>query len=340
MSFCYSLLTSETDTHPKRIESDWSTFCAEVLSCPEPRGNWPLYEYLAQVESKDKARKARAKKMKSGRAWCPATFGTRPNEEGSLRHDGNVLAMYAGVADIDNKIDEPLTVPDIEARLKGYTFALHTSYSHTPEKPRYRVIIPLAHPMPPADMPRLSAYFRTLFGSALDEACKNPSHVYFTPSYPPDAEEHFVCKVAEGKCFDPDRLSQYTQAGSGEGRAEQVDLKSLRVSNKIKRLIAEGMSEEYQDDRSRACAAVISAMRAAGYDSMDIVDVLMNPAHGISARPREIGLKRLLEDIKRLRAKGRAKRSGPRASKAQGKTEENDSRLIKPYTVSQYLRQS
>ena len=308
--FCYSTLASETDTLPKRVESDWATFCAEVISHPEPRGQWPLYEYLAQAESNDKDQRARAKAQKSGRAWCPATFGTCANEKGSLRHDGNVVAMYAGVADIDNKIDEPLTVPEIERRLNGHAFALHTSYSHTPEKPRYRVIIPLAHPMPPADMPRLFAYFKSLFGSALDEACKNPSHLYFTPSYPPDAEEHFTYEVTQGEYLDPDILVAPGDAGSGGSRAEQVDLGSLRVSDKIKRLIAEGMSEEYQGDRSRACAAVISAMVTADYDSTDIVDVLMNPAHGISERPREIGLKRLLEDIRRLRDKGKAKYGG------------------------------
>jgi hypothetical protein len=310
MAFCYSLLDCETDTHPKRVKSDWATFCAEVISHPEPRGEWPLYEYLSQAESKDKDQRARAKAQKSGRAWCPATFGNRTNAKGSLRHDGNVLAIYAGVADIDNKVDEPLTVPEIERRLNGYALALHTSYSHTPDKPRYRVIIPLAHPMPPADMPRLFAYFKSLFGSALDEACKNPSHLYFTPSYPPDAEGYFTHEVTQGEYLDPDILVAPSAAGSGGSRAEQVDLGSLRVSDKIKRLIAEGMSEEYQGDRSRACAAVISAMLASGYDSAEIVNVLMNPSHGISERPREIGDKRLLEDILRLRDKGKAKYGG------------------------------
>jgi hypothetical protein len=301
--FCYSTLASETDTHPKRVESNWAAFCAEVLSHPEPRGNWPLYEYLSRAESEDKDQRAQAKAQKSGPAWCPATFGTHANAKGSLRHDGNVLAMYAGVADIDNKIDEPLTIPEIQARLKGYTFALHTSYSHTPEKPRYRVIVPLARPLPPAEMPKLFAHFRGLFGSALDEACKNPSRLYFTPGCPPDAEEYFRYEVAQGECLDPDTLVAPGEASRGEESASEGSLEGLRVSDKIKRLIAEGMSEEYQDDRSRACAAVISAMLASGYDSADIVDVLMNSAHGISARPREIGYKRLLEDVQRLRKK-------------------------------------
>jgi hypothetical protein len=318
--FCYSTLVNETDTQPARVESDWPTFCAEVLSCPEPRGSWPLYEYLSQAESKDKDQRARAKAQKSGRAWCPATFGTCANAKGSLRHDGNVLAMYAGVADIDNKIDEPLTVPEIEKRLSGYAFALHTSYSHTPEKPRYRVIVPLAHPVPPATMPKLFSYFRSLFGSALDEACKNPSHLYYTPNYPPDAEEHFVYEVTQGEYLDPDTLVAPGDAWSGERSTGQADLASLRVSDKIKQLIADGMAKAYQGDRSAACAAVISAMVAAGYDSAEIIDVLMNPSHGISERPREIGYKRLFEDVKRLRTKVKAKRSRPRASRAQGKT--------------------
>jgi hypothetical protein len=115
MAFYYSLLDCETDTHPKRVESDWATFCTEVLGHPEPRGEWPLYEYLSQAESKDKDQRARAKAQKSGPAWCPATFGTHANARGSLRHDENVLALYAFVADIDNKAEQPITIPEIQA---------------------------------------------------------------------------------------------------------------------------------------------------------------------------------------------------------------------------------
>jgi hypothetical protein len=43
--FCYSTLVNETDTQPARVESE----------------------------------------MKSGRAWCPTTFGTCANEKGSPR---------------------------------------------------------------------------------------------------------------------------------------------------------------------------------------------------------------------------------------------------------------
>jgi hypothetical protein len=60
LRFCYSLLDCETDTHPKRIKSDWATFCAEVLNCPEPRGSWPLYEYLAQAHARDKTTHAQS----------------------------------------------------------------------------------------------------------------------------------------------------------------------------------------------------------------------------------------------------------------------------------------
>ena len=60
MRFCYSTLVNETDTRPARVESDWPTFCAEVLSCSGPQGNWPLYKYLAQARAQDKTTQAQS----------------------------------------------------------------------------------------------------------------------------------------------------------------------------------------------------------------------------------------------------------------------------------------
>lgn len=102
---------------------------------------WPLSR-LAQALFEPEIRQS-----KGGRGWIPATFGGSPNAKGGLRHNANVLCINALVLDIDKP---PYTLEELAARLAGYTYLCHTTHSHTPQNPRWRVILPLAYPQHPA----------------------------------------------------------------------------------------------------------------------------------------------------------------------------------------------
>lgn len=77
-----------------------------------------------------------------------ATFGTKPNENGSLRHDANIIELTGVIGDYDaEKVPMAAAVELLEkAKLKAF---LYTSASHTPDAPRWRVVCPLSKPHAP-----------------------------------------------------------------------------------------------------------------------------------------------------------------------------------------------
>lgn len=95
-----------------------------------------------------------------------ATFGDLPSRKGSLRHNGNVTAIDGIEGDHDAGT---LTPAEAAQRLQqaGIAALIYTSPSHTPERPRWRVLAPLSRSMPPEHRERLCARLQGVLGGAL-----------------------------------------------------------------------------------------------------------------------------------------------------------------------------
>jgi Protein of unknown function (DUF3631)/Bifunctional DNA primase/polymerase, N-terminal len=90
------------------------------------------------------------------------------------------------------------------------------------------------------------------------------------------------------------------QAQGGGDASPKDELDSLRVSDAIKNLVREGKP---RGQRSEALFAAIRAMIKAGHDDEEIIAVLVDPANGLSEKPRDKGLAWLTGEIKRARQK-------------------------------------
>jgi hypothetical protein len=83
---------------------------------------------------------------------CPlisiAEYGDRRTEKGCLRHAANVLRVYGVELDYDG---EKMPIEEAAALLQRANIesVLYTSPSHTPTRPRWRVLMPLSEPAPP-----------------------------------------------------------------------------------------------------------------------------------------------------------------------------------------------
>jgi hypothetical protein len=77
-----------------------------------------------------------------------AKFGNKRSDKNSLRHDQNVLEITGCELDYDN---EEIGFDNAVKAVKemGIQALLHTSASHTPEKPRWRILAPTSMPCPP-----------------------------------------------------------------------------------------------------------------------------------------------------------------------------------------------
>ncbi len=95
---------------------------------------------------------------------CPlvklASFGPQRTENGSLRHDLNVVEVFGIEGDYDAG---EMTPEQAVSRLEEFQVraTVCTSWSHTPEVPKWRVLVPLARPVEPA---RRLAYAEALNG--------------------------------------------------------------------------------------------------------------------------------------------------------------------------------
>ena len=117
-SLSFASLNSAKDNQP------------EVRAC-----TWPeLARRLTRHEVKER---------KGGAAWSPAVY-----PQGATRGNVNVQAISLLVLDFDDG-----TPPDafVESwNSKGLAFAIHSTFSTTSAKPKWRVAFPLAEPVPAA----------------------------------------------------------------------------------------------------------------------------------------------------------------------------------------------
>ena len=104
------------------------------------------------------------------KAHCPlvklARFGDSRSENGSLRHDDNVIEITGIEGDYDG---EEVSFADAQILLFEQSIEAHvyTSASHTPEKPRWRVLCPLSRAYPPPEHGRLVARLNGALGGIL-----------------------------------------------------------------------------------------------------------------------------------------------------------------------------
>ena len=168
-----------------------------------------------------------------------ATFGTkrRPGKDGKgrcLRWNENVETVTGLEADYDKGQMTPEAARDaLEAA--GVAGLVYTTPSHSPEKPRWRVLAPFSGPLPPDAREDLMARLNGLLGGTLDKASFTLSQSYYagnveggTPvetflvdGQPIDTVDGLAPIYKEGESVKRER-----RAASGEG--EGLALKHVR----------------------------------------------------------------------------------------------------------------
>lgn len=135
---------------------------------------------------------------KDGPLWSPVVLRAGATRWGN---DG-VEAVTALCYDFDHGSDPE----QVLAALRPYDLLLHTTFQHRPEAPRFRVILPLAQPVPVEAFARAwewGAAKARAAGCAPDPACKDPSRRYYWRSCPPAGVEEAFAFHAPGTLLDP-----------------------------------------------------------------------------------------------------------------------------------------
>jgi putative DNA primase/helicase len=153
-------------------------------------GNWDSLKKMFEHHS--------VRPVKDGAAWSPATY-----PKGATRSNRNVGSLQLAVLDIDNGF----SIEAMLEKLKGLGLCAycHSSYSHTIETHKYRVILLLSRNVSATDWALVWGGINTMMGGISDQATKDPARLYYLPSRPHDSTGHFF-HVADGHAVDVDQL--------------------------------------------------------------------------------------------------------------------------------------
>ena len=179
---------SRKDTKPEQITLDWLEL-TDAFRKPSVNDN-PIISKHVHSDSAVK------KTNKDGPGWMPCSL-KNPNGK---RLSENIEQIFLLVLDVDSGV--PLN--KIEEVLKYYEFIIHSTYSHSTEIPKWRVILPLCNPIEPPKLAPLFDEVNKLFEGGLDVACgHDPARMYYLPSCPDETKSLFVFKHNEGIYLDP-----------------------------------------------------------------------------------------------------------------------------------------
>ena len=106
-------------------------------------------------------------------AWSPTVY-----KPGTTRKAENVEWISAITIDHDDGADFDSAV----APWQDHPLLAHTSWSHTLEHPKLRVIVPLAEPVPANAWSRVWFWAHARTGKTADPKCKDASRMYYLPA--------------------------------------------------------------------------------------------------------------------------------------------------------------
>ncbi len=105
--------------------------------------------------------------------WSPTVY---------RRHETRGAAGVDAVTCLVLDYDDGTGIEEAVAAWEGWPLLVHSSWSHTEEHPRFRLVLPLAEPIPATHWPSAWAWARDRSGGHIDEACKDPSRLYLRPA--------------------------------------------------------------------------------------------------------------------------------------------------------------
>lgn len=137
-------------------------------------------------------------------AWCPVEFtpcrtpcpskrpcgGSKPH-----RLKQNVRSVNFAVYDFDELTPDTLRSACATVDASGYAAIIHSSFSHTPEAPKARIVFKLSRPVLCGEWLTVWEAIPRMLGLTVnkDKACKDESRLYYLPTCRPGAVHFAGC---------------------------------------------------------------------------------------------------------------------------------------------------
>ena len=186
--------TSNRDAFPTARQMTWGALSSQLSVPDTTRGTLPLAKYLA-LDKKVPEQKRTRDAEKDGAYFIMGSF-SKPGTRKAV----DITFMTGFVGDIDSGT---VSKEDLLAKLKGLEYVVYSSYSHGPDVPKWRFILPYPRPATVAVHAQAYAYLQQMFDGQLDLRCKTPAQLWYSPACPPDAGAYFEFFTGTGDLFDP-----------------------------------------------------------------------------------------------------------------------------------------
>lgn len=137
------------------------------------------------------------------------------------RKDKNIINRNVISLDYDNITDFKGLYHAIYKQLEGYSWAFHTTYSHTTEKPRIRLMVPLNEPVSAENYRKYSCVLAKYIGYEVDEASFVPSQIMALP-VKRDKNASFIFKYNDKPAITCDQLEKISSLVSKNEKQDLV----------------------------------------------------------------------------------------------------------------------
>lgn len=178
---------SRTEMKWKNTEMRWSDLVAKLQRTTRTRETIEQYKHMSKQDQGD---------AKDVGGFVGGTL------KGGRRKTGQVLQRSMLTLDADYA--GPDFIDDLEMTFP-YAFAAYTTHSHTPEAPRWRLLIPFKEPISPDECEALGRFTASDIGIDLfDDSTYETERLMYWPSTAEDGE--FLFRHLDGPFMDPKEI--------------------------------------------------------------------------------------------------------------------------------------
>jgi len=222
----------------------------------------------------------RTRPHKDGPLWSPV----RLDPANPSRANSNVRGLFALVGDVDDhtppdEFSAPLVADGIE-------FVIHSTYSYTPGKWKYRIACPFTREVSPEEWEQVWTGFVILYGGGhIDPQCKDKSRPFYWPSVPPkearDGDWEPWSEYHHGKPLDPDVLKAVVPPPPPRAPRREVQMPQAG-DRPTPAVIVDRVRALYENQGRNACGLQIACqLRDNGYSRDEAEATLLDYQQGV-----------------------------------------------------------
>lgn len=126
------------------------------------------------------------------------------------RTHANDLVEHIDAMGLDlDGIDDTVLSSVLES-LKPYEYLLYTSFNHTPETTKCRIILPLKEKLSPEKFGSMWWHLNRMIGGHNDPQTSNVARMFYVHSHPPERSQHATVITNSGKWLDESEFGEVT----------------------------------------------------------------------------------------------------------------------------------